>query len=197
MIPRRNILLIGLPLALGACGLSERPYAERRQWPLLVPRPTTLPPRAGAAVLEIRELRAGPGLDARGLQSVQPDGSIRTAFYEEWTVPPARGVEDALRGWLGASGQFSGVVNAGSRAVATLAIEGELTALWVNLAAKTAHAAIAVVVIDLRAGGRRIISQITMRATASVTDPTEANQVQAQLVALADVFGQIERVVSR
>lgn len=196
MIPRRLILLLGLPLTLGGCGLSERPYAERRQWPLSVPRPTALPQRAGAAVLEIRELRAGPGLDARGLQTVQPDGSIRTAFYEEWAVPPARGVEDALSGWLGASGRFSGVVNAGSRAVATIALEGELVALWVNLATKTAHAAIAIVAIDLRAGGRRILLQATMRAIASVAVPTEAAMVQAQLAALADVFEQIERALT-
>ncbi len=195
MTPRRHILTFGLPLVLAACGLSERPYAERRQWPLLVPRPTVLPPRTGAGVLEIREFHAGPGLDARGLQTVQPDGSVRTAFYEEWAVLPARGAEDALRGWLGASGRFSGVVAPGSRAPATLAIEGELTELWVNLLTKTAHAAIAVVVIDLRAGGNKIILQATIRAIAPVADATEAILVKAQLAALADVFGQIERAL--
>ena len=189
----RRVVLLALPVA--ACGLSERPYAERRQWPLLVPRPTILPLRAAAPVLEIRDLRAGPGLDARGLQTIQPDGSIRTAFYEEWAVPPARGVEDALRGWLGNSGRFSGVVGAGSRAAAGIALEGELTALWVDLAAQTAHAAIAIATIDLRAGVRRIILQATMRATEPVIEPTDAARVRGQLAALADVFGQIEQAL--
>ena len=44
---RRALLL---PLLLTACGLSERPYAERRQGPLLVQRPITIPARAGAPV---------------------------------------------------------------------------------------------------------------------------------------------------
>ena len=84
---RRALLL---PLLLAGCGLSERPYAERRQWPLIAPRPTALPPRPGGKVLEVRGFRAGPGLEARGLQSLDADGSIRTGFYEEWAVPPAQ-----------------------------------------------------------------------------------------------------------
>ena len=127
------------------------------------------------------------------LQTLQPDGSIRIAFYEEWAVPPAHGVEDALRLWLGGSGMFSGVVSAGSRASAGIALEGELAALWVDIAGRTAHAAIAIIAIDLRTGGRPIILQATMRATAPVTEQTEAAQVRAQLAALAVVFAQIER----
>ena len=144
---------------------------------------------------KVRDLRAGPGLDTRGLQTIQPDGSIRTAFYEEWAVPPARGAEDALRGWLGASGIFSAVVSVGSRATASMALEGELTAFWVDLAAKTAHAAIAFIAIDVRTSGRPTILQATMRATAPVAEPIEGAQVRAQLAALADVFGQIERAL--
>jgi hypothetical protein len=186
------MLILGAPIAVVACGLSERPYAERRQWPLLVPRPSGVAPRSGGMVLEMRELRAGPGLDARGLQTIQPDGSIRTAFYDEWAVPPARGVEDALRTWLASSGRFSAVVGTGSRAGADLALEGELTALWVDLVSKTAQAAIAFTVVDLRGAGRRIIKQTTLRATAAVTYLTEAGQVRAQLAALASLFADIE-----
>src|SRR5450759_2112909 len=105
---RRGVIL--LPALLAACGLAERPYAERRQWPLLLRRPQSLPPRPGGPVLEVRTLRAGPGLEARGLQSLEPDGSIRTAFYEEWAVPPAQGAEDALRLWLADCGRFAAVL---------------------------------------------------------------------------------------
>src|SRR5215472_8066786 len=125
---RRRVL--ALPLLLAACGLSERPYAERRQWPLLIRRPNALPPRTGGRILEVRPINAGPGLEVRGLQSLEGDGSLHTAFYEEWAVPPAEGIGDALRLWLAGSGKFGAVVAPGSRLTADLVLEGELTALW-------------------------------------------------------------------
>ena len=72
--------LIVAPLIVASCGLSERPYTERRQWPLMARRPPaapTHPPRARASrpILLVRNLRAGPGLEVRGLQTLQADGS--------------------------------------------------------------------------------------------------------------------------
>src|SRR5205823_13414740 len=111
--------------ALAGCGLSERPYLKKRQWPLIVRRPRTEPPRRQGRVLLIRAIRAGPGLEARGLQSLQPDGSIKVDFYEEWAVPPAQAVEDNLRQWLAASGLFAAVLAPGSQLPADLVMEGD------------------------------------------------------------------------
>ncbi len=189
---RRRLLLAALPLLPAGCGLSERPYAEQRQWPLLVPRPNPRPPRRGGPVLEIRSLRAGPGLAIRLLQTVQPDGSIQSNFYEQWAVPPAEGVEDALRGWLAQSGLFSAVVAPGSRANADISLEGELTALWADSANDRAVATIAITAIDLRTAARRILLQRTFNGTAPLTAPGPAASAQAQLAALADAFGKLE-----
>jgi cholesterol transport system auxiliary component len=189
-VRRRGIIL--LPLALAACGLSERPYAERREWPLLVSRRQSLPPRSGGKVLEVRTLTAGPGLDARGLQSLEADGSIRTAFYEEWAVPPAQGVEDALRRWLADSGRFAAVVAPGSRMPSDLALEGELTALWSEPAAGRAHAAIGVVVVDQPGTVPRIVLQRNFSADVPLTGDAAPDEVAAQMAALAEVFRGIE-----
>ena len=62
---RRRIVL-AVPLALTACGLGTRPYAERRQWPLLVRRPQALPPRTGGPVLQVRSFTAGPSQGEAG-----------------------------------------------------------------------------------------------------------------------------------
>ena len=182
-----------VPLLLAACGgLAERPYTERREWPLLVRRQQALPPRPGGPVLEVQTLRAGPGLEARGLQSLQPDGSIRTDYYEEWAVPPAQGVEDALRQWLADCGRFAAVVAPGSRMAADLVLEGELTALWSEPAAGRAHAAVSVVVVEQRAVTPRILLQRTAAAAAPLADAAAPEAVAAQIAALALVFGQIE-----
>jgi ABC-type uncharacterized transport system auxiliary subunit len=192
---RRRRALLLLPLLAG-CGLAERPYAERREWPLLVRRPQALPPRAGGPVLEVRTLRAGPGLEARGLQSLQADGSIRTAFYEEWAVPPAQGVEDSLRLWLADCGRFAAVVAPGSRMPADLALEGELTALWSEPAAGRAHAALGIVVVDQRGAVPHIVQQRTAAADAPLAGATPPDAVAAQTAALAAVFAAIEAALA-
>nr|WP_283949465.1 ABC-type transport auxiliary lipoprotein family protein [Limobrevibacterium gyesilva] len=151
-----------------------------------------LPPKRGGRVLEVRALRAGPGLEARGLQTLAPDGSIRTAFYEEWAVPPAQGVEDALRRWLAESGQFAAVVAPGSRAVPDLTLEGELSALWSRPDAGQAHAALGITVLAPRGEASRIMLQRMFTQDAPLTAAGAQAEVQAQTAALAAVFTQIE-----
>jgi ABC-type uncharacterized transport system auxiliary subunit len=181
---------------LGACGLSERPYAERREWPLLVRRPQALPPRAGGRVLLVRSLRAGPGMDVRGLQSLLADGSIRTAFYEEWAVPPAQAVEDALRRWLAESGLFAAVLAPGSRLSADLVLEGELDALWTETTRNDAYAAIGVTVLAPEAEGNRVRLQQTVSARAPLAEAGAPGDVAAMRGAVAEVFGRIEAVLA-
>jgi len=184
--------LLAVLLALGGCGLSERPYAERRNWPLVVPRPQQVPPRAHGLALLLRSLRAGPGLDGRGLQTLQPDGSLRVAFYEEWAVPPAEGVESALRQWLAGSGLFAAVLAPGDRQPAGLVLEGSLTQLLTDPAADRARAAIAIVLIDARGAADRILLQATETAEAPLAGQDAPSQVAAQRAALAAVFEKIE-----
>ena len=184
-------LFLTLP-ALAGCGLSERPYAERRQWPLALTRPSALPPRNGGKVIEIRTFRAGPGLESRGLQTLQADGSIRTGFYEEWAVPPAQGVEDALRRWLADSGLFAGVVAPGSRATPDYLLEGELTALWSEPAAGRAHAALAVTVVAQKPEAGRIVLQRRFAEAAALAAPDPQGETQAALAALTIVLARLE-----
>jgi cholesterol transport system auxiliary component len=189
--------MLALPLLLAGCGLSERPYEERRQWPLLVPRPVSLPPLKGGKVLEVRALREGPGMTVRGLQSLQADGSLRVAFYEDWTVPPAQGVEDALREWLAASGKFAAVVAPGSRVAADFYLEGELTALLTVPAAGVARAALSVVVVDAHGVTPRAVLQRRVTAEAPLGGATPEAAMRAQVAALAVAFSEIEGVMPR
>ncbi len=191
---RRAVLL---PLLLAGCGLSERPYAERRQWPLMLARPGAMPARPGGKVLEVRSLRAGPGLEARGLQSLAADGSIATEFYEEWSVPPAQAVEEALRGWLGASGLYGAVLTPGSRVAADWVIEGDLGALWTEPGANLAHAALGITLVAVQATEPRVVLQRRYRETAAFAPATPAAAVQAMVAALTLVLARLESDLRR
>ena len=161
MIRRRGVML-GLIAGLGGCALSERPFAERRQWPLQVVRPIGVPARRGRPVLELRDLLAGPGL------------------------------EDGLRQWLAQSGLFAAVTGAGSRLAADLAFDGTLTAFWADPAHGLASATIAFTLIDLRPATRRVVVQSSQTASVPLLGADATNVAQALRAAAAAVFRQIE-----
>ena len=105
---RRRWVLAGVAALAGCSLLPQTPYVQRRDWPLDVRRPVggAAPGRDGRVLL-VRSVRAGPGLEARGLQWLQRDGSVHVDFYEQWAVPPAQAVEDDLRQWLADAGLFA------------------------------------------------------------------------------------------
>ena len=187
----RRRMLLAAPLALAGCSL-ERPYAERRQWPLVARRGRVEAARRGGPVLLVRGLRAGPGLEVRGLQSLQADGSIRTEFYEEWAAPPAEGVEEALRGWLAESGLFSAVIASGSRVEADQVLEGELTGLWTVPATRQAHIALGITVLVQNPAAVRVRLQRRFTAEAPMAGSSAREAVEAQSAALAAVLAQVE-----
>src|SRR5271165_5481868 len=127
-MPRRRYILAA-PLALAGCAslLPAQKYTPRISWPLQPPSPAMAAPAAGGPVLMIRPIAAAPGLDARGLQSLAANGSLKLDYYNLWAVPPADAVTQALLDWSQASGTFSAVVTPGSRLSPALIVEGELT----------------------------------------------------------------------
>ena len=193
---RRMLFALAASTIVAGCGLAERPYAERRTWPLQVRRPTNAP-RAGRRVLLVRTVRAGPGMEARGLQSVQPDGSVKTEFYEEWAVPPAEAAEDSLRQWLADSGRFAAVVAPGSRLVPDLVLESSLDALWSVSATRQAHAALNVAVIEQKGDVPRILLQRSFSADVLLMGLDAPDAAAGMRAALAQIFTQIEGAMPR
>ncbi len=194
---RRRAWLAGALAGLSACSiLPTRPYVERRDWPLDVRRPVTLPPRPGGKALLVRTLQAAPGLEARGLQVMQADGSVRSGFYEQWAVPPADAVEDVLRRWLAASGLFSAVLPPGSRARADLALEGELLSLIAIPGQGMSRAALSLLLIDLRPAPARILLQADETATAALGAAGPPDVARSGQAALAGLMAAVEARVA-
>lgn len=188
--------LLASVLALAGCGLSERPYLEKRDWPLKVSRPDSAPPAPRGRVLLVRTVQAGPGLETRGLAALQADGSVKTEFYETWSVPPAEGAEASLREWLAASGRFAAVLNPGSRMTADLVLEATLTALIADPGKGIARAALSVVVLDQRGGGTRVLAQRMIQAEAPLAGTDAPARVAAMKAALAEVLAQAETTLA-
>lgn len=188
----RRPLLLGLAV-LGGCSLLPQTQAvQRRDWPLDLHRDAALrqPPRG--RVLLVRNLRAAPGLEQRGLQWLQRDGSLHVDFYEQWAVPPAQAVEDDIRGWLADSGVFSAVVAPGSRLNAGFVLEGELQVFMADLNTGTAHVAVALVLLDQRPGVAKVLLQKTESADAKLAATDAPAIVAAIKTALKEVLQRIE-----
>ena len=194
----RRRALLAAAAGLGGCSiLPARPYLEKREWPLDVRRPATLPPNPAGKVLLVRTLRAAPGMEARGLQVLQADGSIRTDFYEEWTVPPADAVEDVVRRWLGASGLFSAVLAPGSRLRADLALEGELLSLLARPADRISRVSLGLVLLDLRPSPARLLLQADTVATAPLDASEPPSVARSGQAALAILMDDVETRIAR
>jgi ABC-type uncharacterized transport system auxiliary subunit len=190
-------LLFASVAALGGCSvLPKQPYQERRDWPLVVHRPESRPRHTGGRVLLVREVTAGPGLEARGLQWLLADGSMHVDYYEQWAVPPAQAVEDDLRGWLIDSGQFAAVVGPGSRINADLVLECELTALIGEPRLGVARAGLAIVLLDQHPNPTRVLLQRTETARVKLDSREPAALVAALKAAVAAVLGQTEKAIA-
>jgi ABC-type uncharacterized transport system auxiliary subunit len=184
-------------LALAGCGLSERPHIDKRIWPLAVRRPAAAPPARRGRVLLVRAVRAAPGLETRGVQSLQPDGSMRVDFYEEWAVPPADAMEADLRQWLADSGLFQAVLAPGSRLSPDLIAEPELLAFWADLPARQARCTLSVVLLDQRPNSATgVLMQRTFIAAVPLTATDARAIVESLRAALTDVLRQIESALS-
>jgi ABC-type uncharacterized transport system auxiliary subunit len=192
-LSRRAVLAASAALC-GCSVLPTRDYQERRQWPLDVPPPAPTAVTTGRHVLLLRALRAGPGLDARGLRTVQADGAERIDNWEEWAVPPPQGVEEDLRQWLQASGLFAAIAMPGSAAHADLIMEGELLALSANPGAGTARSALSLVL--LRQPGNQPIMQRSFTGTTRLQGNGGPALAAAMRAALEDMLAQIQTALS-
>ena len=193
---RRRSLLTGAAVLAGCSILPQQSPVQRRDWPLDVARIPALPARRRGKVLLVRGVRAAPGLEGRGLQWLQPDGSVHLDFYEEWAVPPAQAVEDELRQWLADAGLVGAVSAPGSRLNADLVLEGELTAFSADLKAGVARASLALVLLDQRPSPIRVLLQKTESAEVKLPGNDPPAIVEALKAALVEVLRQTERDVA-
>ncbi|MBU8536390.1 ABC-type transport auxiliary lipoprotein family protein [Falsiroseomonas tokyonensis] len=181
----RRSLLAALPLLAGGCSiLPDRPNVPVRRYALAPMRPENQASRPRAPVLQVRLVRAVPGLQDLGLRRLNADGSYEILVYEEWLAPPALLTDAALRAWLQASGLFSAVVPQGSRAEADLVLEMQLTQLEAVPAAGRARAALSGLLLREERLTSRVVETLEVSAEAPLAPDAEA-PAMARSMALA------------
>lgn len=194
MIPRR--LLLAGTAALGGCSVLPKPaYVQVSTWPLNPAPPAHHPARKHGKVLLARDFLAAPGLDQRGVQWLNADGSVHTDFYNQWEVTPAQAATAGARRWLAASGLFAAVVSPDSGLDADLVLEGEVTAFIADPRVLQARATLAMTLLNQRQAPARVLTQRALSGTAKMPTATPTGVVEAQRAALADVLRKLERVV--
>jgi ABC-type uncharacterized transport system auxiliary subunit len=197
----RRLLLLALPVSLGACSVLDQPYVEPRRYPLAPRRPEGLPRRAGRKTLLMQATRAAPGLDSKLLRSLRPDGTVALEYYAEWTAPPVEAAEESLRRWLVDAGLFAAVLAPGTRGRYDLLLESELTALHVDLGRGVAVASMSAVLMrDTSQFGTRVVGQASESATVPVPPdrplgPDE--QAAGMVAALGAVLAKLENDLRR
>ena len=122
---------------------------------------------------------------------------MRSDFYETWAVPPAHGVEAALRDWLSGSGQYAAVLVPGSRMPAEYVLETTLTTFVADPPRGVARAAMTLVVLEDRGGNTRVRAQHALSADAKLAEEDAPAMVQATLAALATLLADAERALAR
>jgi ABC-type uncharacterized transport system auxiliary subunit len=193
---RRWLVACGVSLA-GCSLLPQAPYVQQRSWPLDVDRPSVAPRKLHGRVLLVRSVRAAPGLQDRGLQWLQPDGSVHVDYYEQWAVPPAQAVENDLRQWLSDAGLFAAVVAPGSRLNADYVLEAQLETFIADPNAGLVHVALALVLLDQRQGSTKVLLQRTESAKIRLSASDPPAIAGAMRAAIAEVLRLTETDVAR
>jgi cholesterol transport system auxiliary component len=193
----RRWMMTSVATLAGCSLLPQTPYVQQRAWPLDVRRPSVEPRKVQGYVLLVRSIRAAPGLDDRGLQWLQRDGSVHVDFYEQWSVPPAQAMEDDLRQWLADSGLFTAVVAPGSRLNADLVLEGELDRFIADPPAGVVRVALAVVLLDQRRGSTKVLLQRTESAQVELPRSDPPAIAGAMRAGIAELLRRTEADVAR
>jgi cholesterol transport system auxiliary component len=191
--------IVAAPVLLAGCAslLPKQKYIPTVSWPLNPQPPNTLPANEAGKVLLLRNLDAGPGMSSQGIQTLQPDGSVTSSYYNQWAVAPADAAAEVLANWLTASGAFSAVISPGSRLTANLIVEGEFSELLSDVGAGQAKAVMTLVVIQSLGGNTRPLTQQRIVGTAPLQGTDYAAQVAAQSAALANAIQQAVRLITR
>jgi cholesterol transport system auxiliary component len=191
--------IVAAPVLLAGCAsiLPKQKYIPMVSWPLNPQPPNTNPANEAGKVLLLRGLDAGPGMSSQGIQTLQPDGSVSSSYYNQWAVAPADAAVEVLGNWLTASGAFSAVISPGSRLTANLIVEGEFSELLSDIGAGQAKAVLTLVVIQSVSGNTRPLAQQRIEGVAALNGTDFAAQVAAQTAALANAMQKAVGLITR
>lgn len=189
-------VFLALPLA-ASCVKLERQPVEKRFYALETVRPA---PPAGAvsaaspATLLVRRLHVAPRAAGRELVYRTAPSAWTADYYNMFFVTPADMLTQDLRAWMTASGVCANVVEPSSLAVPDYILEGNVSALHGDFAAKPPQAVVEMQFLVLRAKGdeRQVLLTREYRKTAPLSGNTPQELVRALREAVAGAYADLE-----
>ena len=185
-------LLAGFGLA--GCGLLKQPPVAKGYFSIDAGEPQDVSghvwkTRPHAPVLRVDRLRISPPYDAVAFVYRLSPTQFDTDYYNNFIAPPASLLTGSLIQWLDRSGSLM-IVDTSSSLGSQWRLEGEITALYIDSAAKPMPVAVVAgrfFLIREQQGEDQVISETTFQETAPVSAKSAAG--------FAAAFGQAWRQV--
>lgn len=186
-------VILVLPLA-AACVKLERQPIEKRFYALETERPVGVGQSSAPGVLLVRRLHVSPRIAGRELVYRTAPGVWSADYYNVYFVTPADMLTQDLRTWLAASRLCSEVVDPSSLAAHDYILEGNVTSLHGDLAAKPSQAVVEMQFLLLKGGGdeRKVLLTRDYRMTAPLSSNTPQELIRAQREAVAAMYAALE-----
>jgi cholesterol transport system auxiliary component len=193
-------LALGLALCLAAtaCVKLERQPLDKHFYALEVARPApgqaVAVPAQSPATLLVRRLQMAPRVAGRELVYRTAPSAWTADFYNQFFVSPADMLTQDLRAWLTSSQVFANVVDPGSLAESGYILEGNVSALQGDFAAKPAQAVAEMQFILLKpeGGERKILLTREYRKAVPLAANSPQELVRALREAVSGVYADLE-----
>lgn len=197
---RWNVLILVAALLLGSCVKLEQQSVDKRFYALEVVRPgaaVAATPADGVpdrATLLVRRLQVSPRVAGRELVYRTGESAWTADYYNLFFVTPADMLTQDLRAWLGASGLFANVVDPSSLVQPAYILEGNVSALNGDFAAKPAQAVAEMQFLLLKVSGgeRSVVLTRDIRKSVPLAASTPAELVRALRQAVAGINAELE-----
>ena len=185
-------------LVLGSCVKLEKQSVDKHFYALEVTRPTVAATGAGTpafpATLLVRRLQVAPRVAGRELVYRMDESSWTADFYNLFFVAPADMLTQDLRAWLSAANLFANVVDPGSLVAPAYILEGNVSALHGDFAARPAQAVVEMQFLLLKVSGgeRSVVLTRDLRRSVPFDINTPAELVRALRQGVAGINAELE-----
>ncbi|OIO02434.1 MAG: hypothetical protein AUJ49_06095 [Desulfovibrionaceae bacterium CG1_02_65_16] len=199
-MPRAALCLV-LALACAACMKLERQPLDKHYYALEAARPaaqqpaaTATPPAQSLQTLLVRRLEAAPRVSGRELVYRTAPSAWTADYYNMFFVSPADMLTQDLRAWLTSAHIFANVVDPASLAPSGYILEGNVSALHGDFAAKPAQAVAEIQFILLKntPGERQIVFTRDYRRRVPLAANNPQELVRALREAVSGVYAGLE-----
>jgi cholesterol transport system auxiliary component len=190
----RVVILALICLAAVACVKLERQPLEKRLYALETVRPGVVQGRPACPEgLLARRLVVSARSAGRELVYRTGESAWNADYYNLFFVSPADMLTQDLRAWLASADLFGEVLDPGSLAPYGYILEGNVTALYGDFAAKPPQAVAEMQFLLLRNGDeRRIVLSRGYRRTAPLAASTPQELVRALREATGGIYAALE-----